>query len=121
MNKLIAAALLALVAATPIAATMPAAAQAGVYSSAYYPEDAILDWGGERFTIVRIDSLDLKSQERLALESWMESSPDAIDALQNTILENGEFAAALRGRSVQLNNVVAIREAMSGNLIVYLR
>ena len=35
--------------------------------------------------------------------------------------ENGEFASALRARSVQLNNVVAIRQALNGNLVVYLR
>ena len=29
--------------------------------------------------------------------------------------------AALRARSVQLNNVVAIQRALSGNLVVYLR
>lgn len=72
-------------------------------------------------TSVRIDSLDIRSHERLAFESWMESSSNAIGALQNAILDNGEFATALRQRSVQFSNVVAIRKALSGKLIVYLR
>lgn len=89
--------------------------------SRYYPEEAITDWSGQRFSILRIDSFEPTSDERLRLESWMQSSPDEIDALQNTVQENGEFAAALRARSVQLNNVVAIQQALNGNLVVYLR
>lgn len=119
MKKLIAAALLSLAAAGPI---LPAVAAANTFgNSRYYPEDAIHDWSGERFTIIRIDSFEPTSDERLRLESWIDANPDQIEALQNSIEENGELAAALRARSVQLNNVVAIQQAMNGNLIVYLR
>ena len=120
MKKLIAAALAGLVATTALA--MPAAAQANTFgNSRYYPEDAIVDWSGERFTIIRIDSFEPTSDERLRLESWIDAYPDQIDALQNSIEENSELAAALRARSVQLNNVVAVQRAMSGNLVVFLR
>lgn len=120
MKKLIAAALVCLGTAT--AMVVPAAAQANTFgNSRYYPEDAIVDWSGERFTIIRIDSFEPTSDERLRLESWIEANPDQIDALQNSIEENSELAAALRARSVQLNNVVAVQRAMSGNLIVFLR
>lgn len=120
MKNIIAAALFALVAATALA--QPVSAQANTFgNSRYYPEDAIVDWSGERFTIIRIDSFEPTSDERLRLESWIEANPDQIDALQNSIEENSEFAAALRARSVQLNNVVAVQRALSGNLIVFLR
>lgn len=114
MRKIFAAMLVGLVAIT----SLPSFAAAG---GRYYPEEAILDWSGERFTIIRIDSLEPTSDERLRLEGWIDGNPDAIDALQNTIEENGEFAAELRARSVQLNNVVAIQQALNGNLIVFLR
>ena len=71
-----------------LAVTMPVSAQAGSYGgSRYYPEDAILDWSGERFTITRIDSFEPTDDERLRLESWMQSSPDRIEALQEDSLE----------------------------------
>lgn len=121
MNKTIATALLGLTLAIS-GFTLSSAARADTFAgSRYYPEEAIIDWSGERFTILRIDSFEPTSDERLRLESWMQSSPDQIDALQNTVEENGDFAAALRARSVQLNNVVAIQRALNGNLVVYLR
>ena len=120
MKKLIAAAMLSLATATTL--MPPAAAQANTFgTSSYYPEEAIVDWRGERFTIIRIDSFEPTSDERLRLESWIDANPDQVDALQNSIEENGKFAAALRARSVQLNNVAAVQRAMNGNLIVYLR
>lgn len=120
MKNIIAAALLSLAAAGM--PTPPTAAQASTFgNSRYYPEEAILDWSGERFTILRIDSFEPTSDERLRLESWIEANPDQIEALQNSIEENSEFAAALRARSVQLNNVVAVQRAMSGNLVIFLR
>lgn len=120
MKNIIAAVLLSLAAATvPL---LTAGAQANTLgNSRYYPEEAIVDWSGERFTIIRIDSFEPTSDERLRLESWIDANPDEIDALQNSIEENSEFAVALQGRSVQLNNVVAVQRAMSGNLIVFLR
>ena len=122
MKKLIAATLLGLVSTFGLTLSMPVAAQANSYSSSrFYPQEAILSWSGERFTIIRIDSLDLYSEERLRLESWIDGNPDRIDALQGTIGENGEFAAALRSRSVQLNNVVAVQRALNGNLVIFLR
>jgi hypothetical protein len=120
MKTLFASVLLGLFAVASL--TLPSAAQANTSgTSRYYPEEAIVDWSGERFTIIRIDSFEPTSDERLRLESWIDANPDEIEALQNSIEENSEFAAALRGRSVQLNNVVAIQRAMSGNLIVFLR
>ena len=120
MKNIIAAMLLSLAAATvPL---LTAGAQANTLGNGrYYPEEAIVDWSGERFTIIRIDSFEPTSDERLRLESWIDANPDEIDALQNSIEENSEFAVALQGRSVQLNNVVAVQRAMSGNLIVFLR
>ena len=118
--KTITAAMLLGLAATAV--LPPAAALANTFGdSRYYPEEAIADWSGERFTIIRIDSFEPTSDERLRLESWMDANPDEIDALQNSIEENSEFAAALRARSVQLNTVVAVQRALSGNLIVFLR
>lgn len=120
MKKLIAAAMLSFAAAATL--TPPTAAQANSFgNSSYYPEEAIVDWSGERFTIIRIDSFEPTSDERLRLESWIDANPARIDALQNSIEVNSKFAAALRARSVQLNNVVAVQRAMNGNLIVYLR
>lgn len=115
-------ALLGLVVAGTAATTLPAWAQANFYhTSRFYPEEAILDWSGEHFTIIRIDTLEMYSDERVRLESWMRAYPDRIAELQDTIRQNKEFAAALRARSVQLRNVVAIQRALNGNLIVYLR
>lgn len=121
MKTYLSSALTGLVMITAALTTTVPAAAGTLGNSRYYPEDAIADWSGERFTITRIDSFDPTDDERLRLESWMQSSPDEIDALQNTVVENGKFAAALRARSVQLNNVVAIQRALNGNLVVYLR
>ena len=121
MKKPIATALFGL-ALTAAGMTLPVATRADTFgNSRYYPEEAIAEWSGERFTIIRIDSFEPTDNERLRLEAWMQSSPDQIDALQNSVEENGEFAAALRARSLQLNNVVAIQRALNGNLVVYLR
>ena len=98
--------------------SLPAIGQAG---GRFHPEQAIADWSGERFTILRIDSLDRSSLERAQLESWIRSSRGEIDALQQSIAGNRALAAALRARSVQLRNVVAIWQALNGNLVVYLR
>ena len=120
MRTIIQAVLLSLAAAGALA--LPAAAEANTFgNSRYYPEEAIVDWSGERFTIIRIDSFEPTSDERLRLESWIDGNPDQIESLQNSIEENSEFAAALRARSVQLNNVVAVQRELSGNLIVFLR
>ena len=122
MKTHFASALMGLAVAASLTLGPSVSARAGGFgSSSYYPEDAITDWSGERFTILRIDSFEPSSDERLRLESWMQSSPDQIDALQNTIEENGELASALRARNVQLNNVVAVQRALNGNLVVYLR
>jgi hypothetical protein len=122
MKTFIAAACLTIAVSAAASLSVPQGAAASPYaSSRFYPEEAILDWSGERFTIIRIDSLDIHSEERIRLESWIEGDPDRIDALQNTVMENGDFARALRARSVQLNNVVAVQQALNGNLVVYLR
>ena len=123
LNKLTAAALLVLVALTGTGSIAPAAAQAqGLSTSRYFPEQAILDWSGERFTIKRIDSLGGRySDEREQLYAWIDAYPDRVEALQHAVIQNRALAAALRAQSVQLNNVAAIQQALNGNLIIFLR
>lgn len=117
LTRLTAVTFLAAILAT---ATMiaPAAAES---SLRYFPQAAIMEWSGEHYTIIRIDSLRYDSEERIQLNNWMDAYPDQIEALQDTIVANGGFAAALRSRGVQLNNVAAVQQAFSGNLIVFLR
>ena len=95
--------------------------QVVAYGSRYFPEDAILTWSGERFTITRIDFLDRFSTERESIEAWMQGNEDIIDALQAAVRSNPELLAALRARSVQINNIGAAQVAMNGNLVFYLR
>lgn len=123
LNRLTAAALLGLVALTGTMAAAPVAAYAQALGhSRYFPEQAILEWSGERFTIKRIDQLGGRvSDERERLYAWVDAYPDLVEALQHAVIQNRAFAAALRARSVQLNNVVAIEQAFSGNLVIFLR
>lgn len=122
LSRLTAIALVALASFAGAMTLVPTAASARVLSTShYFPEAAILDWSGERFTIIRIDSLPRYSDKRERLDNWMDAYPEMVDALQQAILENGEFADALRARSVQINNVGVIEEALNGNLVIYLR
>ena len=123
LNKLTAAALLVLVALTGTVSIASVSAQAQELShSRYFPEQAILDWSGERFTIKRIDQLGGRiSDERERLYAWVDAYPDRVAALQDTVIQNRALATALRARSVQLNNVVAIEQTFSGNLVIFLR
>lgn len=123
LNRLTAAALLGLVALAGTMAAAPVAAYAqGLSTSRYFPEQAILEWSGERFTIKRIDQLGGRiSEERERLYAWVDAYPDLVEALQHAVIRNRAFAAALRARSVQLNNVVAIQQAFNGNLVIFLR
>lgn len=123
LNRLTSAALLGLVALTGPMAAAPVAAYAREFShSRYFPEQAIAEWGGERFTIKRIDQLGGRvSDERERLYAWVDAYPDRVAALQRAVIQNRALAAALRARSVQLNNVVAIEQAFSGNLVIFLR
>ena len=95
--------------------------QTVAFGSRYFPEDAILAWSGERFTITRIDFLDRFSTERESIEAWMQGNEDLIDAFQAAVRSNPELLAALRARSVQINNIGAAQVAMNGNLVFYLR
>lgn len=123
LNRLIAAALLGLVALAGTMAAAPMTAHAQGFShSRYFPQQAILEWSGERFTIKRIDQLGGRvSDERERLYAWVDAYPDRVEALQQAVIQNRALAAALRARSVQLNNVVAIEQAFSGNLVIFLR
>jgi len=123
LNKLIAAAFLALVSLTGTASIAPVSVQAqGLSTSRYFPEQAILDWSGERFTIKRIDALGGGNrEERERLYAWIDAYPDRVEALQHAVIQNRALAAALRAQSVQLNNVAAIQQALNGNLVIFLR
>lgn len=87
----------------------------------YFPDTAVSDWQGQRFTIQRVEFLDEDSLERQSLESWMDGDNGEIAGLQGAIRSNPALSSALRARSVQINNVVAISRALNGNLVVYLR
>lgn len=123
MKKLTAAAFLALVALSGTVSTAPVVAQTqGFSTSRYFPEQAILDWSGERFTIKRIDALGGRfSDERERLYAWIDAYPDRVEALQHAVIQNRALAAALRAQSVQLNNVAGIQQALNGNLVIFLR
>jgi hypothetical protein len=123
LNRLTAAALLGLVAVTGTIAVAPVATYAQeLGNSRYFPEQAILDWNGERFTVKRIDALGGRiSEERERIYAWVDAYPEIVEALQRAVIQNRAFAAALRARSVQLNNVVAIQQAFNGNLVIFLR
>jgi len=123
LNKLTAAVFLAIVSATGMVSIAPVAVTAQEFStSRYFPEQAILDWSGERFTIKRIDALGGRiSDERERLYAWIDAYPDRVEALQHTVIRNRALTAALRARNVQLNNVVAIEQAFNGNLVIFLR
>jgi hypothetical protein len=123
LNRLVAAAILGLVtvASTIAAPPMPAFAQAPG-NSRYFPEQAIRDWDGQRFTVKRIDQLGGRiSEERERIYAWVHAYPETVDTLQHAVMQNRALASALRSRSVQLRNVVAIQQAFNGNLIVFLR
>ncbi|UVC10197.1 hypothetical protein IHQ71_06210 [Rhizobium sp. TH2] len=123
LNRLTAAALLGLVALTGTIAVAPVAGYAqGLSNSRYFPEQAILDWSGQRFTVKRIDALGGRiSEERERIYAWVDAYPDLVQALQRAVIENRALASALRARSVQLRNVVAIQQAFNGNLVIFLR
>lgn len=94
--------------------------QAG-YTSSYFPRDAIKSWQGERFRVQLISAMDLFDAQRAMIENWSGTYPDQVDALQRAILANRSLAAALRARQVQIHNIVAVKQAFSGNLTFYLR
>lgn len=120
LSRLSAAMFFALASATGTISVATASAQAAS-TSRYFPEAAIREWNGERFTIILISSLELYSDRWERLDAWMSAYPDRIEAMQQAIRQNREFAAALRARNVQINNVAAIQQAFNGNLTVYLR
>lgn len=91
------------------------------HDSRYFPEQAIRQWQGEKFTVQRIDFLDDDSLERENLVSWVNAHPGDIEDLQAAVRSNGSLARALTRQNVQLNNIVAVTRALNGNLIVYLR
>ena len=78
-------------------------------------------WHGQRFTVIRIDSLDEFDGFRGMLENWTSSFPDQVERLQAAIRGNHALAAALRAKGVQIRNVVAIQQGFNGGLVFYLR
>jgi len=89
--------------------------------SRYFPLSAIEDWQGQRFTVQRIEFLDEDSLERQNLEAWLDGNAGEIEQLQIAVRANPGLREALAAQSVQLNNVVAISQALNGNFVVYLR
>ena len=87
----------------------------------YFPQEAIAEWQGEKFTVQRIEFLDEGSLERQNVESWADANRQEIEDLQAALRSNNAFRTALTAQSVQLNNVVAVTRALNGNLVVYLR
>jgi hypothetical protein len=104
------------------AALLPVPVHAQAHAnSRYFPQDAILEWSGERYSIRYIDDLPQASDEYIRLDNWMRVYPDRIEALQATVIENRELAAALRAEGVQINNVAGIQQALNGGLVIFLR
>jgi hypothetical protein len=89
--------------------------------SRYFPAGAIAQWQGEKFSVQRIEFLDEDSLERENLESWVGGNENVIAKLQASLRSNRALYDALRTQSVQINNVVAVTQALNGNLVVYLR
>ena len=103
-------------------ATLLTSISAGaIAESRYFPQAAIEDWQGQRFTVQRIEFLDEYSLERGNLEAWLDGNADKIAQLQIAVRANPGLRNALVAQSVQLNNVVAISRAINGNLVIYLR
>jgi len=103
-------------------AALLASISAGAFAeSRYFPQAAIEDWQGQRFTVQRIEFLDEYSLERENLEAWLDANGDAIEQLQIAVRSNPDLRNALVAQSVQLNNVVAISRALNGNFVIYLR
>jgi hypothetical protein len=88
---------------------------------AFFARAPIQAWHGQRFTIIRIDTLDRFDGLRAMLENWIGSFPDQVDALQAAIRANRALSGALRSRGVQIGNVAAIQQGFNGGLIFYLR
>jgi hypothetical protein len=99
----------------------PMSLNAGQRESAFFAQAPIHAWHGERFTIIRIDSLNEFDGLRAMLENWMATYPDQLAGMQAAILANRPLASALRAKHVQINNVGAIQQAFNGNLVFYLR
>jgi hypothetical protein len=89
--------------------------------SAFFARAPIHAWHGQRFTVIRIDSLDEFDGFRGMLENWTSSFPDQVERLQAAIRGNHALAAALRAKGVQIRNVVAIQQGFNGGLVFYLR
>jgi hypothetical protein len=121
-HRLATIAYISLASLTGTAALLPVAVHAQpLFNSRYFPQGAILEWNGERYSIRYIDDLPLGSDEYIRIDNWMRVYPDRVEALQATILENRGLAAALRAEGVQINNVGGIQQALNGGLVIFLR
>ncbi len=94
---------------------------AGERDSGFFAQAPVLAWHGQHFNVMTIDSLDQYESFRSILESRTQAHPDQVAALQNAIRTNKALAAALRARNVQINNIVAMQQALNGTLVFYLR
>lgn len=104
--------ILGLIGAAPISA---------IAGGRYFPEVAVAEWNGERFTVQRVDHLDEDSLERQNLVAWVDGNEQEIEELQAAVRANAALSKALTAQSVQLNNIVGITRALNGNLVIYLR
>jgi hypothetical protein len=109
------------IAALLCAAGLSLAAPSAQAEPAFFARAPIHAWHGQRFTVIRIDSLDRFDGLRAMLENWIGSFPDQVDALQQAIRGNRPLAAALQSHGVNIRNVAAIQQGFNGNLIFYLR
>ena len=100
-----------------VATSLPA----GQREIGFFAQTPIHAWHGQRFTVIRIDSINEFDGFRGMLENWIGTYPDQVEALQGAIRANGALAAALRSQHVQINNIAATQQAFNGNLIFYLR
>lgn len=122
LHRLATIAYISLASLTGAAALLPVAVHAQpLVNSRYFPQGAILEWNGERYSIRYIDDLPLGSDEYIRIDNWMRVYPDRVEALQATIIANHELAAALRAEGVQINNVGGIQQALNGGLVIFLR
>lgn len=110
--------LLSAIIALPLV-TLPAAA--AERESSFFARAPIEAWHGQRFTVIRISSINEFDGFRGMLENWTSSFPDQVEGLQAAIRGNRPLASALQAKGVQIRNVVAIQQGFNGGLVFYLR
>jgi hypothetical protein len=120
MRNCVVAALLGLSLVSPVFGVFHAEAQErSRRSNPLYPEQAILDWNGQRFNVLRIDYLEDRQRDRV--KSTAQAGARYADDMQRTIRANRKLAAALGAQGVRLGTIALVRQAMSGGLIFYIK